>query len=1211
MTDREQGVPAHSNEPSLKVQAEKPRKMPNFDEEEFLFFNELSSKTAKIPAYLDELRLMTPTKNSPSRNASTPNSAVGYSPAFSPKPSTPGYAQSGQIAPSFMKPLDQDVDLAWFDEQRRLFTTYEYMCRIQEAREWIEETLHDPIQNCPSLNDFEELLRDGVLLCRLMRCFAPECIKRIFTAVPLQFRHSDNLVYFWDGCKKVGLPFIFTFELVDLYDKKNIPKVIYCLHALSHLIAKKGLGHGVKNLQGKVSFNESEIRQKDAELTLAGISMPAFNKVSQLIVDHLEKEEKELSIKVEPEVPDDDSVKLVQAYIKRLIAFANFDSVYLAAEIVQSQWKMILTNFLFYNCYDATEFIQAYLRGRKVKRQSSSLNSSAIVLQNCLKSLMIRSDFCFQNVFCQKIQSLFRRSLAMNAYLSECAALFVQSIIRSNYWKSSFDRIVTFSSSLLPADLIKFIDLFKNEKNLIQKEIELDQLRLSINKKLVEIQEKEEHLSDLDVKVGLLLRNTLSLQDFVRDTSKKNSQLEAKSGGSVDPDEQDANSLLRLDRNNHTKLKQYRQLFYLLQTDPQYLTEILTEMPLSKAKSFIDDCVLPLFGHGQSVNEEFLLIRLGGSLLKKETSAEMSTEDFMANDLLFVRLCLNYARGAKEISYLKSLLGPLIDEIIGNEAVSFETDPITIYREIIKQQEMESGQKSSLPYEISREDAFQTAFVKDKYIENLRSIQSFSRKFISSIIASVNDVPYSVRFLLKSLYAQTNDYRLVGHFIYYRYLNPAIISPETFDVLERPISSVDRRNLAEISRMLQFIVLGKTFSFQDYSHLIPLNDYISQANNAFSEYLVKLIDVPEPRDNFSIPNDVPLVESDYVYLSLNQIFKIHECVCTWSNSLKEIVATLGPAPRSFLNDQSIIRIDLMKPRNFTVYSIDGHSTLLLHVKKFLMLIFSCVSIVESIFNVSLLEFLSHEATPEEESLFVSACESPDLDDTLSESSVPSEYLSSLSSLKRCILADLSKLDGFRNISKETFYVEILIDFSRDLHDKRAQNRLLDREIEHAAKTVSNLEEKNSNLELRIQAINEYVRSAIQVLSCNTKPKKPLPFTKHYSHFKKLEKSGKMPQFGSYKYSAADLHAKGIIYSIAEYSLSQYDKISITISSNEPGVFVFEATLMGIKIPQNAIVRLEDLLDCQFNNVQKMSLFGGIAKVNVNLLIHFLNKKFFE
>ncbi len=40
------------------------------------------------------------------------------------------------------------------------------------------------------------------------------------------------------------------------------------------------------------------------------------------------------------------------------------------------------------------------------------------------------------------------------------------------------------------------------------------------------------------------------------------------------------------------------------------------------------------------------------------------------------------------------------------------------------------------------------------------------------------------------------------------------------------------------------------------------------------------------------------------------------------------------------------------------------------------------------------------------------------------------------------------------------------------------------------------------------------------------------------------------------------------------------------------------------------LRLEDLLQCQFNNIQVMSLFDGIAKVNVNLLIFLINKKFF-
>ena len=622
---------------------------------------------------------------------------------------------------------------------------------------------------------------------------------------------------------------------------------------------------------------------------------------------------------------------------------------------------------------------------------------------------------------------------------------------------------------------------------------------------------------------------------------------------------------------------------------------------------------MALFGHGQSSNEEFLLLGLAKSLIEKEVYPGMSIEEFMASDFLFARICLHYARGAKEITYLKSLLGPLIDEIIGNDYISFETDPLNIYRDVINQEEMESGQKSSLPFDVTREEAFQNQQVKEKYIENLRSIQTYSRKFISAIIASAHDVPYSIKFALKEIFTRVQDARLLGHFIYYRYLNPAIVSPETFDVLERPISSSDRKNLAEISRMFQFIVLGKSFSFQDCTHLIPLNDFLSQTGRAFYSYLANLIDISEPREHFSIPADIPIVESDYVFLSLQQIYKIHDCLCTWSTLLKDIVLTLGSAPRVFQNDQATIRIDLMKPRNLTVYQVDGHLTLLLHVKKFLLVVFGCCQevYINSDSVDTLPQFLALETTPLEENNFSLFFETNQFNDSISVSSLPAEYLASLASLKACLLSDLEKLEGFNGISQHNNYTEILLNFARDLRDRPSKHRYITRELSAASRTMNNLEEKTSLLDSRIQAINEYVKSAIQVLSSNAKPKKPLPFTKHYSHFKNLEKQGKMPQFGSYKYTVADLYNRGIIYSIAEYSVSQYDKISIVISSNEPGVFTFEATLMGIKIPQTAIVRLEDLLDCQFNNIQKMSLFGGIAKVNVNLLIHFLNKKFFE
>jgi len=43
------------------------------------------------------------------------------------------------------------------------------------------------------------------------------------------------------------------------------------------------------------------------------------------------------------------------------------------------------------------------------------------------------------------------------------------------------------------------------------------------------------------------------------------------------------------------------------------------------------------------------------------------------------------------------------------------------------------------------------------------------------------------------------------------------------------------------------------------------------------------------------------------------------------------------------------------------------------------------------------------------------------------------------------------------------------------------------------------------------------------------------------------------------------------------------------------------------MPQKMDLRLEDLLQAQYNNVQTMKLFEG-ATVNVNLLVYLINKK---
>ena len=139
----------------------------------------------------------------------------------------------------------------WADTQRHLIQAYEYLCHVGEAQQWIEGCLGEELGF--GVVDMEESLRNGVVLAKLVRVFQGEAVvRRIYEAPKLDFRHSDNINYLFNFVRHVGLPEVriillvstqqlnpeqsFIFELTDLYEKKNLPKVIYCIHALRYII---------------------------------------------------------------------------------------------------------------------------------------------------------------------------------------------------------------------------------------------------------------------------------------------------------------------------------------------------------------------------------------------------------------------------------------------------------------------------------------------------------------------------------------------------------------------------------------------------------------------------------------------------------------------------------------------------------------------------------------------------------------------------------------------------------------------------------------------------------------------------------------------------------------------------------------------------------------------------------------------------------------
>lgn len=84
---------------------------------------------------------------------------------------------------------------------------------------------------------YEDVLKDGTVLCRLMNKLVPNAIAKI-NETGGQFKMMENLNNFQKALKEYGVPDIDVFQTVDLYEKKNIAQVTDTLFALGRATYK-------------------------------------------------------------------------------------------------------------------------------------------------------------------------------------------------------------------------------------------------------------------------------------------------------------------------------------------------------------------------------------------------------------------------------------------------------------------------------------------------------------------------------------------------------------------------------------------------------------------------------------------------------------------------------------------------------------------------------------------------------------------------------------------------------------------------------------------------------------------------------------------------------------------------------------------------------------------------------------------------------------
>ena len=81
--------------------------------------------------------------------------------------------------------------------------------------------------------------------------------------------------------------------------------------------------------------------------------------------------------------------------------------------------------------------------------------------------------------------------------------------------------------------------------------------------------------------------------------------------------------------------------------------------------------------------------------------------------------------------------------------------------------------------------------------------------------------------------------QVVGNLLYYRFLNPAVVAPDAFDIVAMAaggaLAAPQRHALGAVAQVLQHAAAGKAFS-RESQHLRVLNDYLEETHLKFRSW---------------------------------------------------------------------------------------------------------------------------------------------------------------------------------------------------------------------------------------------------------------------------------------------------------------------------------------------------------------------------------------
>ncbi|KAM4690065.1 ras GTPase-activating-like protein IQGAP3 [Rhinophrynus dorsalis] len=840
-----------------------------------------------------------------------------------------------------------------------------------------------------------------------------------------------------------------------------------------------------------------------------------------------------------------------------------------------------------------------------------------------------------------KIQSLVRMFLARKKYRERirffkrniASVIKIQAFFRANKAREDYRMLVHAKNPPL-STLRKFAHLLEQSERDFWEEREVIKLREEVVKKIRSNQRLENDLNLMDIKIGLLVKNRITLQEVVSHCKKLTKKNKEQLSDLMAIDKQ--KGLKSLSKEKRQKLEAYQHLFYLLQTNPEYMAKLIFQMPQNKSTKFMESVTFTLYNYASNRREAYLLLKLFRTALQEEISSKVDkVQDIITGNPTVIRLLVSFYRSARGQNALRQILSNVVQEVLHDKTLNIRINPVEIYKSWINQVETQTGKKSTLPYDVTPEQALSHQEVQRRLDISIRNLISVTDKFFNTIMANVDQIPYGMRYVAKVLknslgekfpQAKEHDiHKIVGNLLYYRFMNPAVVAPDAFDIIDLSAGGTihpdQRRTLGSIAKVLQHAAANKMF---EDSHLGLVNQYLEETHWKFRKFIRTACSVPEPEERFNVDEYSEMVNTikPVIYITVGELIDTHKLLLEHQDfiapdhkdPIHELLESIGEPPTvqsligestSNLSDpvseQALaqlrkLEMSLTLTNKFDLLETNTEEmdsqSLLLSTKHML------VDVIQSQPGDSLAELLHTSASTQQEASHHhlmnqrARMEAKTPEKMKRHRSLLGNSQLSIEEKKRKIIRNLRRLECLGLVSSDNQYQEIINMIAKDIRNQRRYRQHRKAELVKLRQTMQRLHCKTAFHEEQIDFYNQYIKTCLDNLAANHKV------------------AGKNKKQASLNYTAARLHEKGVLLEIEDLPLTQFRNVIFDIvPCDEPGKFQVKAKFLGVNM-ENFQLHYQDLLQLQYEGVAVMKMFDK-AKVNVNLLIFLLNKKFFR